>query len=133
MLMFHTLRNLPRAKALRLAALLVAAGAIYACSFGKPDITTVPDQPSFFVDVLPVLSEHCLLCHGYPAKRGAPSSFRLDVYDDTDGVRGAHSEAKRFIDSVQSDSMPPAAHWGDGVGPNGKKLLLNWQADGYLP
>ena len=31
----------------------------------------------------------------------------------------------------EDDKMPPAAKWGDGVGPNGKKMLQNWQTDGY--
>jgi hypothetical protein len=109
---------------------LLGLGAVYACSFSKADITTVPEHPTFEADVKPLLAEHCLLCHGYPAKRTAPTSFRLDVYDDTDGVRGAKSEASRFVHSVEEDEMPPAAAWGDGVGPNGKKLLQNWLADG---
>jgi hypothetical protein len=48
-------------------------------------------------------------------------------------VRGAKSEANRFVHSVEENEMPPAAAWGDGVGPNGKKLLQNWLADGAPP
>jgi hypothetical protein len=120
-------------KWLRLPGLLLGLGAVYACSFGKADITTVPEHPTFEADVKPLLAEHCLLCHGYPAKRTAPTDFRLDVYDDADGVRGAKSEASRFVHSVEENEMPPAAAWGDGVGPNGKKLLQNWLADGAPP
>jgi hypothetical protein len=120
-------------KSFRLAGLLLGLGGVYACSFSKADITTVPEHPTFEADVKPLLAEHCLLCHGYPAKRTAPTSFRLDVYDDTDGVRGAKSEANRFVHSIEEDEMPPAAAWGDGVGPNGKKLLQNWLADGAPP
>jgi len=103
------------------------------CSFSKPDIATVPAHPTFEVDVQPLLADHCVLCHGYPAKRGAPSNFRLDVYTTTDGVRAALQEADRFIRSIDDGKMPPSAKWGDGMGPNGKALLHNWQADGYPP
>ena len=102
-----------------------------ACSFGKPDIATVPDHPTFEIDVEPLLADHCLLCHGYPATRNAPTSFRLDVYTSPDGMTAAYQEADRFIRSIQNDKMPPSAKWGDGVGPNGKKMLQNWAADGY--
>ncbi len=113
--------------------LATIALATTACSFGKPDIATVPDHPTFEIDVKPLLADHCLLCHGYPAKRGAPTNFRLDVYDPPAGTTtpAAHQEAERFIGSIQDDKMPPAAAWGDGVGPNGKKMLQNWQNDGY--
>jgi hypothetical protein len=132
MAMHLTSSTLPRRKVLRLGALVCATAGLFACSFGKPDITTVPDHPSFATDVTPLLVDHCLLCHGYPAKRDAPGSFRLDVYDDTI-VPGAHSEADRFVRSVIDGKMPPAAAWGDGVGSNGKKLLQNWLADGAPP
>jgi hypothetical protein len=112
-------------------ALLALALAAPACSFGKPDIVTVPDHPTYELNVHPLLADHCLLCHGYPATRGAPSSFRLDVYTSADGMPAAYREADRLIRSIQNNKMPPSALWGDGVGPNGKKLLQNWAADGY--
>jgi hypothetical protein len=98
----------------------------YACSFGKPDITSVPDNPTFEADVLPLLADHCLLCHGYPAKRNAPSDFRLDVYERTDGVPGAGDDPERWVTAVEDDEMPPSALWGDGVGKQGKLLLDRW-------
>ena len=121
-----------RRKVLRLGALFGAVAGTFACSFGKPDIATVPAHPSFATDVEPLLADHCLLCHGYPAKRNAPTNFRLDVYDDNI-VSGAHTEANRFVASVMNGKMPPAAAWGDGVGSNGKKLLQIWLADGAPP
>ena len=119
--------------ALRISVLVCAVACTFACAFSIPDIPTVPANPTYAADVRPLLAQQCLLCHGYPARRGAPSDFRLDVYADTDGVRGAYSEASRFVHAVTSDSMPPAAAWGDGVGPNGKQLLQNWLADGAPP
>ena len=105
--------------------------AMTACSFGKPDIATVPAHPTFEIDVKPLLADHCLLCHGYPATRGAPTSFRLDVYTSSNGLPAAYQEAGRSIRSIQDDKMPPSAAWGDGVGPNGKAMLQNWASDGY--
>jgi len=109
---------------------VILAWPLATCSFGKPDLATVPAHPTFEADVRPLLEDHCVLCHGYPAKRGAPTSFRLDVYA-ADVVPGAYDERARFIRSIQSDKMPPSAAWGDGVGPNGKTMLQNWATDGY--
>jgi hypothetical protein len=38
--------------------------------------------------------------------------------------------ASAILEKVKDDEMPPAAAWGDGIGPNGKKLLERWLADG---
>jgi hypothetical protein len=116
---------------LRPVAVVASALAISACSFGKPDIATVPAHPTFEIDVKPFLADHCLLCHSDPATRGAPTSFRLDVYTSPDGLPAAHQEASRFIQSIDNGKMPPSAKWGDGVGPNGKAMLQNWKTDGY--
>jgi hypothetical protein len=112
---------------------VVLAATAAACNFSRADVAQVPDNPVFDPDVKQVLTDHCLLCHGYPANRGAPSHFRLDVYDDVNGVRGAHAEAGEIVNAVNSGDMPPAAAWGDGVGPNGKLLLQRWLAHGAPP
>ena len=116
-----------------LVAMFASALAAPSCSLGKPDIATVPTHPTFEIDVKPLLADHCLLCHSYPTTRGAPTSFRLDVYDPPveTSTPAAHQEASRFIQSIDNGKMPPAALWGDGVGPNGKALLQNWKTDGY--
>ncbi len=108
----------------------ILAWSLAACSFGKADLATVPPHPTFEDDVKPFLADHCLLCHGYPATRGAPTTFRLDVYA-ADVVPGAYDERARFIQSNNNGKMPPGAAWGDGVGPNGKAMLQNWATDGY--
>ncbi len=124
------------AKAFRRGASLfgfVAATGLAGCNFSKADVAQVPDHPTFDPDVKQVMQDHCLLCHGYPANRGAPSRFRLDVYDDVGRVRGAHSEAGSLVNAANGDSMPPSAVWGDGLGPNAKLLLQRWLADGAPP
>jgi hypothetical protein len=35
------------------------------------------------------------------------------------------------VHDVQINRMPPAAKSGDGVGPNGLQMLLNWQTNGF--
>ena len=127
--------RIARFSSLRLVAVSACALAFPACSLGKPDIARVPAHPTYETDVHSLLADHCLLCHSYPATRGAPTSFRLDVYDPPVGTStpAAHQEASRFIQSIDNGKMPPSAAWGDGVGPNGKAMLHNWKTDGYPP
>jgi hypothetical protein len=56
---------------------LLAITALSAC------VPTAPAEPSFQVDVLPILAANCIRCHGYPALGGAPAEFRLDAFADT--------------------------------------------------
>ncbi len=110
--------------------LLVLAGAATSCHYASPDLVWVPDHPGYEEDVHPLFSDHCLLCHGSPPNRGAPGSFRLDVYDDTGGVLGAYTYGPAAIDAIQKQRMPPAAKDGEGVGPNGLLMLQRWSEDG---
>lgn len=116
-----------------LVFLAPAALALAGCEYGIDDISAdeVPDHPTWEANVRPLLHDHCTLCHGVPSKRGAPDEFRLDQYDDDEhGRSGARAMASSLVDEVKNDEMPPAAAWGDGIGPNGKKLLERWLADG---
>jgi len=106
---------------------IVLVGALSgSCNYGIADISGVPDNPTYNRDIYPLFRDHCLLCHSSPANRGAPSTFRLDVYDDVNGVAGAKSYAFSAAYDVTSDKMPPAAKHGDAVGPNGKAMLEKW-------
>jgi hypothetical protein len=100
------------------------------CNFGVKDIDVVPDQPTYNRDVKPLLLDHCVLCHGSPPKRGAPAWFRLDQYDTVDGTMGVSAMAESVVHETVDDEMPPAAAWGDGVGPKGKKMLDRWLTNG---
>jgi hypothetical protein len=111
-------------------ALLVVTGS---CHYGITDIPSVPDHPTYRADVYPVLSDHCLLCHGAAPNRGAPAYFRLDVYDDVGTTLGAQSMAAAIAGDVASGRMPPASPGGDGVGPNGIAMLQKWVDQGALP
>lgn len=96
------------------------------CNYGIRDIGSVPDNPTFNRDVYPLYADHCLVCHGSPPDRGAPTYFRLDVYADSGGAVGAQSMAAAALGDVRSGRMPPASGHGDGVGPNGVQMLERW-------
>jgi hypothetical protein len=115
-------------KAAAMLAMVAIAPALAGC---EPE---VPDDPSWASDVRPILLANCALCHGYPALRGAPSYFRLDVYDDflpddadpDDPVPlfGAAAMGPLILAAVQRDSMPPRFPLGDRQ----KQVLANWMA-----
>jgi len=108
--------------------LLVTTSA--SCHYASPDLVYVPDHPGYEEDVHPLFSDHCLVCHGYPSNRGAPNKFRLDVYDDTDGILGALNYGRSAMSDIETKVMPPAAKDGEGVGPNGLLMLQHWVNDG---
>ena len=115
---------------MRLLCALVLVLSVGACNYAVSDIATVPANPTYDKDVRPLLADHCLLCHGARPDRGSPSYLRLDVYDDENNILGAKSEGERILFRVQQGTMPPAARNGDGVGPNGTKMLENWVNNG---
>ncbi len=107
-------------------ALMVVSG----CNFAKPDATSVPPNPTFARDVLPIFAEHCLLCHSAPSNFGAPRYFRLDALQDDAQYRGARTMAQEAYGRISNKSMPPAAAWGDGLGPNDQEIVRLWVAQG---
>ena len=109
------------------AALLLS---LCACNYSVADISNVPAHPTYWHDVRPLLYDHCLLCHSSPPDRGAPATFRFDVYADTNGVMGAGNMATSILSEVISQHMPPRVGTSEGVGPNGTALLQNWVNDG---
>jgi hypothetical protein len=115
---------------MRFSTLLGILTAVTSCHYASPDLVFVPDHPGYTEDVHPLFSDHCLVCHGYPAGRGAPGNFRLDVYDATDGISGAYAYGELALADIKSKRMPPAAKDGEGVGPNGILMLQRWIDDG---
>jgi hypothetical protein len=120
-------------------ALMALAGS---CQYGVSDIPSIPDNPTYTRDIFPLYADHCLVCHASPPNRGAPSTFRLDAYGTAGGVMGAgfwdtpnadHTEfsiPKKCRDQVNDNKMPPSAAHGEGVGPNGLRMLKNWVENG---
>jgi hypothetical protein len=100
------------------------------CTYAIQDIPTVPAQPTYHQDVQPFLADHCVLCHGSPPDRGAPSNFRLDVYGGANSTPpGAADMANSILHDLQVGRMPP----GGGVGANAMQMMQNWVNDGTLP
>jgi hypothetical protein len=71
---------------------LLAITSLSAC---VPD---APAQPSFQVDVLPILAANCVRCHGAPTIGGAPTDFRLDAFGDTIIREGASHDSCGVVD-----------------------------------
>lgn len=114
---------------------LLAAGLATAlvdgCGFAVADLSSVPANPTWEGDVKPYLADHCLVCHGDRARRGADSFFRLDVFNlddpaNSDEKLGAcDMRSGIYQRAVVRESMPPV--WlGEGLGPNGKEMLRRW-------
>jgi hypothetical protein len=107
------------------------------CSTGD-----VPTQPSWQVDVMPVLAANCVRCHGYPTSGFATPGFRLDSYGATtlanrDVILGAGGNATVIARRTKSAIRAP----GELAMPPGRELdepeiqvLRNWAGlvDGAL-
>jgi hypothetical protein len=117
---------------LAVLAVSLLGGACSNSIYAVSDISSVPANPTYNNDIWPLYNDHCLLCHSFPANRGAPNYFRLDVFgNDGSGVIGAQTMGSISVHDVQIQRMPPAAKDGGGVGPNGLEMLLNWQTNGF--
>ena len=58
--------------------------------------------------------------------------LRLDRYAPADGIQGAVGLADEIGRRVRTGTMPPAASWGDGMGPHGVELLQRWLDQGSV-
>ena len=116
-----------------LLAAVVATGAIAGCG------RTAPDSPTWVDDVRPILVANCVRCHSPPQIGGAPTYFRLDVYEDTDldtfastcetgdrCVLGSASESLLAAGDVTTERMPPRFPLTDRQ----KQVLTTWADDG---
>lgn len=87
------------------------------------------DDPTWVEDIQPIVEANCVRCHGSPPIGGAPSSFRLDIYEDTtlpDGttVRGAAVMAEFMAARVSAGTMPP--RW--PLEDHRQETIENWAA-----
>ncbi len=115
-------------------ALIAASG----CGLDDP-----PVQPSWQVDVMPVLAANCVRCHTYPTIGFAAPGLRMDSYDAVEVVAfdapidGAAHNATLIAQRIQYSKYRP----GETVMPPGRELgdyeigvLRNWAGlvDGSL-
>ena len=126
-----------RRTAIGLFALLATAVAGVGCNL-EPG---VPGQPSYELDVKPILEARCIRCHGFPSLAGAPSRF--DVYEcpapdgstcTTDNGAKAHAGAMVMRIQLDKDSplrMPqkPAAP----LSPYQIDTIVKWATSGAPP
>jgi len=108
----------------------IAAILLAGCGLDDP-----PAQPSWQVDVMPVLAANCVRCHGYPALGFAAFGMRLDAYDSVEVVgldapiSGAASNATLIAQRITKSKsrpndtvMPP----GRDLGDHELTILRNW-------
>lgn len=102
----------------------------------------VPTQPSWQVDVMPVLAANCVRCHGYPPSGYATPGFRLDAFGATtlasgDLILGASTNATVIARRTKASFRPPgelAMPPGRTLGDDEIGVLRNWAGlvDGSL-
>ena len=67
--------------------------------------------PTWNLDVGPIIVSRCGGCHSESPTGGAPSSFRLDIYSQTEGgggTDGAFEKKERIrVRALESKTMPP--------------------------
>ena len=54
-----------------------------------------------------LMARECTSCHGVPPVPGSPATFRLDSFDDAEGIRGLKSLAERVRVRMEARTMPP--------------------------
>ena len=76
---------------------------------GTPDAGPVP---TWCKDVQPILAASCISsCHGATTTSSGHPEFRLDMYADDGGIKGARSMADRIkLRAVDQQNMPPAGN-----------------------
>lgn len=92
---------------------ILIAYALFASLSGLSACKNAEEDPTWVADLRPIVNANCLRCHSSPSIGGAPSDFRLDVYEDSttlDGriIRGAATMAP-FIAARAGElgTMPP--------------------------
>jgi cytochrome c553 len=83
---------------------------------------------TYFNFVETLMARECTSCHGVPATAGSPATFRLDTYDDVDGMRGLKSLAERVRVRMEARTMPPS---GTGLVTDDEiRKIAEWVAAG---
>ena len=92
---------------------------------------------SFSRDVLPILSENCLLCHG-PDAKARKADLRLDIKESTLRTKepiivpgkSEESELIRRVESDDAEELMPPPRSGHRLRPEQKATLRRWVEEG---
>jgi hypothetical protein len=99
---------------------------------GEPQGTR-PAAVQFSRDILPILSENCLRCHG-PDERARKAKLRLDTSDGAARVlvpgKSSGSELIRRITSLEEDVIMPPPKTGRKLTDQQKAILRRWIDEG---
>jgi hypothetical protein len=118
-------------------SLLVAIGAFILAGTAALVHAGETDAVSFSRDVLPILSENCLICHG-PDVKARKADLRLDVKESALRTKepiivprkSTESELIRRIQSADADEMMPPPKSGRKLRPRQKETLRRWVDQG---
>jgi hypothetical protein len=120
----------------KLTLSLVSGWLLASCSGSSTNSGEPPIAPSWQTDVMPILSNRCVRCHGAIVSGGAPPTIRLDSYGpvpraDGTALAGASSAALQIFKRVSGIGllrndlkMPPS---GD-IEQYEITVLRNWAA-----
>ncbi len=112
--------------ALHVSVVVLAAG----CALDEP-----PVQPSWQVDVMPVLAANCVRCHGYPSNVTAPFGLRLDSFENIEvaGYEGTFQGAAANATAIATLTRPSMRRPGELAMPPARQIdehevtvLRNW-------
>jgi hypothetical protein len=82
-------------------------------------------EPTWVDDVRPILVANCIRCHDGTPSNEAPATFRLDVLEDVDDMKGARSMAEFVASRTRAmGDMPPE---GPRLSERQKEVLWSWQ------
>lgn len=104
----------------------------------EADVPT-QDKVDFTREVLPILSDHCLLCHGpdRDSEEAQAAGFRLDLREEAVGsemIVPGDPAASLFIDVLTtkkaSQRMPPLDSGKKQLTPKQVDILTRWIAQG---
>jgi hypothetical protein len=115
----------------------ICVGALILASISGPAFAGDSVAVSFSRDVLPILSENCLLCHG-PDPKARKADLRLDVKESALRTKepiivpgkSAESELIRRVASDDVDEVMPPPKSGRKLTPQQKETLRRWVDQG---
>jgi hypothetical protein len=113
-----------------MSRLAMVSIALAGCGLDDP-----PAQPSWQVDVMPVLAANCVRCHGYPTLGFAAFGLRLDAYDPVKvaafdaPISGAADNATLIAQRITKSKFRPGETMmppGRELGEHEQLILRNW-------